>query len=245
MKPHFNYFTSGIVPKVIDSKIHILVTDYFDSSDHKQKMEIRIPGGTVQIVDILKGFQKVSPKLKLSNDKKIWIEQQIKDISSSYVYTVKYMPANTNREKKEIRDIFEKALEEIADSVDSLCLSDQEIRMIERSCKRATLERELLEECATAEFSEEFECDCIVRNEKHFQYPYLILKSDTPDEYTGSSDPDVKKSYFMDLEKLCNELYLPHRPFLRNAINKWSFVLEHEEGNQKLIDQINRCLQPN
>ena len=55
---NFNYFTAGTCVRFVEGEIQVLIVHYYDSSDHKQRDEIRLPGGTVQFCDIIFAIEK-------------------------------------------------------------------------------------------------------------------------------------------------------------------------------------------
>lgn len=240
----FNHFAAGACVKVIDRQVNILVVSYYDSSDHKKINEIRLPGGTIQCVDILTALEKTKNRNGLSLERYSWIYSYVEEINRSFRAKTDGMPKNSNFEKIQVRNEFTVSMSKIEEAFDSLFLSEPNTKMIQRESIVATLNRELEEETATTKYSAAIASGFMERK-GHFQYPYLILDSDAPDSYEGSSDPDIKESFYMPLLEVKEALFKNHIPFLRNALTEYCKVLIHQEGSQSIIEEIDLILKLN
>jgi hypothetical protein len=170
--------------------------------------------------------------------------QEIKKISNDYISTISIMPSVNNDQKKAIREVFLKAIDKAEEYIESLVYGTDKIRILENACKNQTLKRELSEECATVSCSDPIECGFTKRGE-HFQYPFLILESDTPDEYSGSSDPDIKESRFIPVEEVKSSLYKNHLPFLNNTLSQLAQIWSYDSTKAHLVVELNKRLGAN
>lgn len=220
MRANFNYFTAGTCVRLIEGEIKILIVHYHDVSDHKNVHEIRLPGGTVQFVDILNVINEFIPVF--SPNKYSWAIEEIIKITESFEAERLKMPSSSDFEKKEIRTKFVDALDGISEVVDYLLLSDKQIEKIQCAAHEKTLRRELQEECAITFISNVIECGYSLRG-KHTQHQILVLGDDAPDFYKGK-DADIESSEFMLLSELVTKLYANHSIFLRNTL---SGLIEH------------------
>lgn len=241
MKINLNYFTSGTLVKVIKNVINVLVVLYYDHSDHKKNEEIRLPGGTFQFIDLLSALEEVGQRIGLSFEKNSWLTQEIRKISDRYVSTISTMPSTNNAQKMAIREVFLRAVKQAEDHVESVVYGSEKIRILQNECKLQTLKRELGEECATVSCVDPTECGFTKRGE-HFQFPYLVMESDTPDEYNGSSDPDIKESRFIPLSEMKDILYKNHQPFLNNTLSQLSQIWSYDKDMSKFVVELNTCL---
>lgn len=245
MKPLFNFFTSGTCVKYVGNQIMILIVHYFDSSDHKGTHEWRLSGGTIQFDDILTGLEKSIRRIGLDNEKFLWLKDAVRNLISEHRKKVDGMPNKTNYEKIAIRNEFVNYLNLISEVIEPVVYKSEHIKIIENETKLATLRRELMEETATTYFQDAIECGFLERFAGHIQYPFLVLGSDAPEKYTGSSDPDIEWSEWHPLSEVCDNLYKNHRPFLNNTLSSLEMILNYEKDKQVFVDQIKACLKPN
>ncbi|MCX6754401.1 MAG: hypothetical protein NTU81_01050 [Candidatus Nomurabacteria bacterium] len=160
----------------------------------------------------------------------------INGVSESFDSKTSKMSNKTNSEKIAIRDMFVSSLIEIEEAIVNFPgIDERKITIIEDSIKEATLRRELQYECNITEFESPAQCGFVKRGE-HFQYPFLVLNSNAPDEYSGSADEDIESSYFESLTNLINgNIYLPHKVFLSNAINLFFQISERTDNMAEVV----------
>ena len=227
--------------KVINGVINVLIVQYYDHSDHKKNEEIRLPGGTFQFIDLINALEQVAKRIGLSFEKKVWLSEEVTKISNVYISTITDMPSSNNTQKIAIREVFLKAVSKAEEFVESVVYGTEKIRILQNECKSQTLKRELAEECATSTCSDPIECGFTKRGE-HFQFPYLVMESDTPDEYSGSSDGDVKESRFMPVAEVKGLLYKNHQPFLNNTLSQLLQIWTYDKDKSGLVIELCKCL---
>lgn len=243
---NLNFFTAGVCVKVIESDVKIHVVLYFDSSEHKKKFEVRLPGGTIQCSDIPKGLRKVQKRVGLSDEVIENFEEFVEEVVNTYDLKVLGLPNKTNSERIVIREIFVNSLIQIEEYLNFLPkLTDYHRTIIEDAIKEETLRRELRTECGINSYQSAVENGFVKRGE-HFQYPFLVLGSDAPDEYRGSADPDIEKSYDELLSNLDNgNMYPPHKTLMLNALNLFLQIYEKDPAmSPAIIEKVKAFLKP-
>jgi len=243
-KINLNFFCVGICVKIINDFIMINVVRYNDISDHKKVIETRLPGGTIQFQDIIIGIKNIQNRIGLRADSVEYLYDLINEVAESFDSKISEMPSETNAEKIEIRKIFVASLNSIGEAIENFPgVNDSKISIIENAIKDATLRRELRFECNVTEFDSAAQCGFVKRGE-HVQYPFLVLGSDAPDEYSGSADEDIESSYFESLSNLNSTLYPAHKVFLSNAINLFVQIYERDEKVAFIVSQARNFLKP-
>jgi hypothetical protein len=218
---------------------------YLEKSDHKSgRKEIRLPGGTVQFVDITNGVKSSADRLKMPADKLNWLLAEINRISNYFSKTTESMPANSNADKLAIREIFVNCLSQASDAIASVLTDESHVNIVESECRLQTLKRELADECAVGEYGNPVESG-MVNRKGHIQIPYLIMDSDAPDMYRGSSDDDILESTFMPVNKVYEVLFQNHKPFLNSTLNKLAFIWSYDSEKKIFSKQIDSILQQN
>ncbi len=239
-----NYFTSGACVKIVDGELKILVVHYYDDSDHKKVHEYRLPGGTIQFIDIVSTIQRLGPKLNLLPAQYSSLISRIEELSRQTENKINLMQDNTNEQKVNRRNLFVEALKKAEAILIKVLPTLTELKLFQREVQLTTLRRELEQECAVATFTDAIDCGHAQRGE-HTQYPYLILGADAPDSYKGGSDKDIVESLFMTLDEVCINIYKYHRLFLSNALSKLSHIWGYEKDKSEFVKKIDHCLKEN
>jgi hypothetical protein len=245
MAVHLNYFTAGVCVKIIDSKPYVMIVHYYDKSEHKNVKEIRIPGGTVSMSDIHSAISKNADNLKINKDHADWLLSQISTADEKFKEYQNHIRIENDRDRKILRSVFGSLLESVEEAIDSFMLSEDQEKKILLLCQKETLKRELELEIACTSFVDMIPVGYLKRKDGHIQYPFLVLGSDAPDSYEGSSDSDIKKSNYLPLWEVQNLLYLNHRPFLHNAMKEWKKILLYHDHPKEVMDEIDAHLNLN
>ncbi len=239
-----NYFTAGTCVKIVKGKLQVLLVLYYDDSDHKKVHEYRLPGGTIQISDVITTIEKLGDKLHLSEQQYNFLIMKIEELSEKTEAKISSMPSITNDQKVQRRILFVEALKKIEAILIQTLPTLSELKLFQRTVKLVTLKRELEQECAVINFSDAVECGNAQRGE-HTQYPYLVLDPDAPDSYKGGSDKDIVESMFMDIEEACSLIYKYHKMFLNNTLSRLSHILGYEKDKLNIVKEIELCLKEN
>jgi hypothetical protein len=245
-KVSFNFFTAGVCVKEIRNDLMVFVVLY-NNFGYGDRHQIRLPGGSIQFIDIIEGIKEVSSIIKLSKEKLDWIVDIIQDITDRFDQKFSNMPTRTIKDKLARKDVFTSHFSEAEESINSLVdsglMKENCIEIIENAVKLKTLRRELRTEGGVTTFNQAIECGRNIKG-KHTQYAYLVLDSDAPDKFDGSADDDIEAAFQWKLSRLKDTLFNNHRDFLFSALARWLSINKHNVTKRGIIEKVEEFLKP-
>ncbi len=213
MRQSFNFASIGVSIRKLAEKVEVLVVNYFNDEN---RIEIRFPAGTVQLMDICKALEWFIEKnnLALTMHPLLWLTSEVMDFSKEFDVQVN---SCSSRHQKNL--LLESYLSKILDKLLALDLSEEEVDSILYKCRIITLEREAEQETDAFEFGKWVQASTSLLG-THEKCCYVSLETKAPDFYQGSADEDIESSYWIPIENVESKISKKHLNYFYSSIKK-------------------------
>ncbi len=214
----FNHAVMGVSVRFIEGKSpEIQVVDYINDEG---KVEMRFPGGTVQFVDIYESVENyINGRDDIdSRSSLLWLPLTISDFDKKFHSEVNLLESR-HEKNMHLESYLTKILEKLQSSVQSGELSEEDLSMICLNSRLATIKREFKEETDASKIGDWI---CVSQSlaGDHQRGGYLSVNTEAPEEFIGSGDSDIKRSYWISVKLVENLISSKHRNYLYSAVRE-------------------------
>ena len=214
MKRSFNYASIGSFFRFPDNKpTEVLLVDYLNDEGN---IEVRLSGGTVQLSDVKDAIDIYLSKANpASLDRSIfWLPRQIEEMNISFQQELEE-DKSLERHSKNL--ILEDYLRKIFNKLDQYHVPEKDIEKILTCSRDITMAREVNEETAAEPVGKIFQASSRFAS-SHEKCGYVGVELSAPDEYSGSGDKDIVRSYWLRIEDAVRKIASKHYSYLESAI---------------------------